>query len=160
MADPIAEEGASRCPSENPSKTETLAVPCRKEKRKAAKKLKRKQIRKEMALQELAVEEARMNDPEEQLRIRLKEQEEAERCERARKEFQERERLWMEAAAARKTEEEAQQKSLEESQTKEVNLILLWVLSLIESSQTLLFCILFFRDFFLKLLCIVAFCRF
>ncbi|XXG60608.1 hypothetical protein AAC387_Pa04g2470 [Persea americana] len=121
MADPIDEEGASRCQDANPSKAETLAGPCRKEKRKAAKKQKRKQIRKEIALRELEEEEARMNDPEEQLRIRMMEQEEAERCEKARKEFEERERLWMEAAAAaREAEEEAQCKLLEESQRKQV----------------------------------------
>ncbi|XP_043720426.1 zinc finger CCCH domain-containing protein 5 isoform X2 [Telopea speciosissima] len=90
----------------------------RREKRKAAKKLKRKQIRREAALKERAEEEARLNDPEEQLRIKLKEQEEAEILERQRKEFEEHEKLWLETA--KKAEEEAQRRLLEESQRKQV----------------------------------------
>ncbi|XP_058083818.1 zinc finger CCCH domain-containing protein 5 isoform X2 [Magnolia sinica] len=115
MADPIPEEAdAPLCPGdENPSKAETLD---RKEKRKSLKKLKRKQKRKEIALKEREEEEARLNDPEDQLRMKLEEQEEAERMERERKEFEERERLWIEAAAARKAEEDARRQLLEESQ--------------------------------------------
>lgn len=123
MADHItAMQGASTCPDEYPCEleAETLTGLCRKEKRKAAKKLKRKQMRKEIALKELAEGEAQLNNPEEQLRIRLAEQEEAERMERERKEFEEREKRWMEAAAARKAEEEAQQKLIEESHRKQV----------------------------------------
>ncbi|KAF8404033.1 hypothetical protein HHK36_008909 [Tetracentron sinense] len=97
---------------------EVLDCLCRKEKRKATKKLKRKQIRKEIALKEQAEEEARLNDLEEQLRIRLKEQEEEEILERQRKEFEDREKLWIEAA--KKAEEETQRKLLEESQRKQV----------------------------------------
>lgn len=78
----------------------------RKEKRKALKKIKRKQIRTEAAIREREVEESRLNDPEEQLLLRLREQEEAEKAERERREFEERERLWLETAAARKSREE------------------------------------------------------
>ncbi|XP_020577019.1 zinc finger CCCH domain-containing protein 5 [Phalaenopsis equestris] len=74
----------------------------RKEKRKALKKLKRKQARTDAAIREREAEESRLNDPEEQLRLRLLEQAEAEKAERERKEFEERERLWLEAAAGRK----------------------------------------------------------
>ncbi|KAM0947257.1 putative transcription factor C3H family [Dioscorea sansibarensis] len=97
------------------------ALLSRKEKRKAAKKQKRKQVRKEVAIREREEEKARVNDPEEQLRIRIREQEEAEVAERARKEFEERERAWLEAAVARKTAEEERQRR-EESQ-KEIEKI-------------------------------------
>ncbi|KAL4184142.1 hypothetical protein AMTRI_Chr11g101910 [Amborella trichopoda] len=99
---------------------ETLAGLCRKEKRKAVKRLKRKQLRKETALKEREEEEARANDPEEQLRMRVREQEEAERLERERNEFDERERLWIEAAKKRAEEEEAR-KALEESERKQID---------------------------------------
>ncbi|XP_042487693.1 zinc finger CCCH domain-containing protein 5 [Macadamia integrifolia] len=100
----------------NHSEMENHSDLSRKEKRKIAKKLKRKQIRRQAALKERAEEEARLNDPEEQLRIRLKEQEEAEILEIQRKEFEEHEKLWIEAA--KKAEEEAQRRLLEESQRK------------------------------------------
>ncbi|PIA47080.1 hypothetical protein AQUCO_01400050v1 [Aquilegia coerulea] len=89
---------------------------CRREKRKLAKKLKRKQIRKEIALKVREEEEAKLNDEEEQRRLLLKEKEEAEMIERQRKEFEERERLWMERAAKKAQEEEeaTQRKLLEE----------------------------------------------
>ncbi|XP_072951116.1 uncharacterized protein [Typha angustifolia] len=92
----------------------------RKDKRKALKKLKRKQVRREVAVKEREEEESRSKDPEEQLRIRIREQQEAEIAELERRAFEERERLWLEAAAARKAAEEeeeaARKKLLEESQ--------------------------------------------
>ncbi|KAF5187587.1 Zinc finger ccch domain-containing protein [Thalictrum thalictroides] len=89
---------------------------CRREKRKLAKKLKRKHIRKEIALKVREEEEARSNDDEEQRRLLLKEKEEAEMIERQRKEFEEQEKLWMERAAkkAQEEEEESQRKLLQE----------------------------------------------
>ncbi|KAJ0969402.1 hypothetical protein J5N97_022279 [Dioscorea zingiberensis] len=98
------------------------AEPSRKVKRKTAKKQKRKQARKEAAIREREEEEARLNDPEEQLRLRIKEQEEAEASERERKAFEERERAWLEAAAAWRAEEEERRRWLEESQ-KEIEKI-------------------------------------
>ncbi|CAN6462013.1 unnamed protein product [Victoria cruziana] len=90
----------------------------RKEKRKEAKKMKRKRLRKELAAKEREEEEARLNDPEEQAMMRLKEQEEAERAEKERKLFEEREAMWLEAAT--KAKEEAERKRLEESQSDPV----------------------------------------
>uniref|UniRef100_A0A9I9DCV6 Zinc finger CCCH domain-containing protein 5 n=1 Tax=Cucumis melo TaxID=3656 RepID=A0A9I9DCV6_CUCME len=96
---------------------------CRKEKRKALKKIKRKQLRKELALKRLQEEEARLNDPEEQRRVQLMELEEEERSERERKLFEERERAWMEAMELKKKkmaeeeEEEQQRRALEEEST-------------------------------------------
>ncbi|XP_031738075.1 zinc finger CCCH domain-containing protein 5 isoform X1 [Cucumis sativus] len=96
---------------------------CRKEKRKALKKIKRKQLRKELALKRLQEEEVRLNDPEEQRRIQLMELEEEERSERERKLFEERERAWMEAMELKKKkmaeeeEEEQQRRALEEEST-------------------------------------------
>lgn len=90
----------------------------RKEKRKILKKLKRKQLRRDMAIREKEEEEARLNDPEEQLRLKKMEEEEIERSERERRLFEERERLWIEA---KKKEEEAerQRKLLEEANKDE-----------------------------------------
>ncbi|KAL5711922.1 [pyruvate dehydrogenase (acetyl-transferring)] kinase [Ranunculus cassubicifolius] len=76
----------------------------RKQKRKLAKKLKRKQIRKEIALKSI---EAKLNDEEEQLKLK----EEAEMIEIQRNEFEERERIWIEKAAKKA---QAQRKSLDE----------------------------------------------
>ncbi|KAJ1696437.1 hypothetical protein LUZ63_004949 [Rhynchospora breviuscula] len=78
----------------------------RKEKRKIMKKLKRKQARREMAIREKEEEEARLNDPEEQLRLKRLEEEERERAERERRLFEERERQWIEANKRRQEEEE------------------------------------------------------
>ncbi|MED6106135.1 hypothetical protein PIB30_002027 [Stylosanthes scabra] len=92
----------------------------RKEKRKALKKMKRKQIRKEIAITERVEEEARLNDPEEQRRMQLLEEQEAERMERDRKLFEERERAWMESQQRIQQEQEQQQQQialLEESQS-------------------------------------------
>ncbi|KAG6577355.1 Zinc finger CCCH domain-containing protein 5, partial [Cucurbita argyrosperma subsp. sororia] len=105
---------------EKPCSLENL---CRKEKRKALKKIKRKQLRKEEALKKLQEEEARLNDPEEQRRIRLMELEEEERSERERKLFEERERAWLEAMELKKKtmaeeeEEEQRRRALEEEST-------------------------------------------
>ncbi|CAA6660188.1 unnamed protein product [Spirodela intermedia] len=82
------------------------AFPGRKEKRKALKKLKRKEIRRELAIKEREEEEALANDPEEQLRIRLREQEEQEAAERERKAFEESERFWLQTLATRRAEQE------------------------------------------------------
>ncbi|PQQ07363.1 zinc finger CCCH domain-containing protein 5 isoform X1 [Prunus yedoensis var. nudiflora] len=92
LADPVAKEGGE---ADAEPKTESLAEEKgmnRKEKRKAMKKMKRKQTRKEMALKEREEEEAILNDPQELMKIKLMEQEEAERSERERKLFEERER--------------------------------------------------------------------
>ncbi|CAK8530120.1 unnamed protein product [Lathyrus sativus] len=67
----------------------------RKEKRKALKKIKRKERRKEIAEMERLEEEARLNDPEQQRKRMLLEQQEAERIERDRIAFEEREKAWI-----------------------------------------------------------------
>ncbi|KAL2342289.1 hypothetical protein Fmac_010229 [Flemingia macrophylla] len=67
----------------------------RKERRKAMKKMKRKQTRREAAERERREEEEWLKDPEEQRRLQLEEQEEAERMQRERILFEERERAWM-----------------------------------------------------------------
>ena len=118
---------------EKPCSLENL---CRKEKRKALKKIKRKQLRKEEALKKLQEEEAQLNDPEEQRRIRLMELEEEERSERERKLFEERERAWLEAMELKKKkmaeeeeEEEQRRRALEEESTaRQVFLSLLVIL--------------------------------
>ncbi|KNA05548.1 hypothetical protein SOVF_189310 [Spinacia oleracea] len=104
----------------------TMATMSRKEKRKAMKKMKRKQVRKEIAVKEREEEEARLNDPEEKMRLLRLEQEEAERMERERLEFEERERQFLQALEMekkRREEEEEEQRKLEEeeSQRKLVN---------------------------------------
>ncbi|KAM4133925.1 hypothetical protein ACJW30_01G368700 [Castanea mollissima] len=98
----------------------------RKEKRKAKKKMKRKQVRKEMAEKEREEEEARLNDPEEQRKLRMMEEEEKERMERDRKEFEEREKAWIEAMERKKKkeeeeeeEEERRKKALEEDSRRQ-----------------------------------------
>ncbi|ONK77375.1 uncharacterized protein A4U43_C02F5870 [Asparagus officinalis] len=75
MADPVTADEQPK-----PTVNETLGgLQSRKEKRKALKKLKRKQIRKEAAIREREEEEARSNDPEEEERIRKAEEEERRR---------------------------------------------------------------------------------
>ncbi|XP_030497115.2 zinc finger CCCH domain-containing protein 5 [Cannabis sativa] len=100
----------------------------RKEKRKALKKMKRKQIRKEVAMKEREEVEAWLNDPEEQKRISLMEHEEAERSARERKEFEEREKAWLEAMEMQRKkkmeeeeeeEEEQRRKALDEESRKQ-----------------------------------------
>ncbi|KAM3714883.1 hypothetical protein ACJW31_01G366800 [Castanea mollissima] len=98
----------------------------RKEKRKAKKKMKRRQMRKEMAEKEREEEEARLNDPEEQRKLRMMEEEEKERMERDRKEFEEREKAWIEAMERKKKkeeeeeeEEERRKKALEEDSRRQ-----------------------------------------
>lgn len=91
----------------------------RKEKRKILKKLKRKQLRRDMAIREKEEEEARLNDPEEQLRLKKMEEEERERSERERRLFEERERLWIEAKKKEEEEAERQKKLLEEANKDE-----------------------------------------
>nr|ABO80462.1 U2 auxiliary factor small subunit [Medicago truncatula] len=84
----------------------------RKEKRKALKKLKRKERRKEIAEKERLEEEARLNDPEEERKRILLEQQEAERIERDRIAFEEREKAWIiKQQQQRDLEEEQQQLS-------------------------------------------------
>lgn len=99
----------------------SLILP-RKEKRKALKKIKRKHTRIECAIREREEEEAHLNDQEEQLLLRLREQLEAEQAERDRREFEERERVWLEEAAARKAREEEDErlKKLLEEKEKEI----------------------------------------
>lgn len=67
----------------------------RREKRKAMKRMKRKERRKEMAEKERMEEEARLNDPEEQRKRLLLEQQEADRILRDRIAFEESERAWI-----------------------------------------------------------------
>ncbi|KAK9095801.1 hypothetical protein Sjap_021298 [Stephania japonica] len=101
---------------EDPTKpSQTLAIRGLRgrERRKVAKKLKRKQLRKEIAVKAREAEEARLNDREEQRRVALREREEAERIERERKEFEERERVWIERAA-KKAEEDAERQRIED----------------------------------------------
>ncbi|KAF6141494.1 hypothetical protein GIB67_000875 [Kingdonia uniflora] len=109
----ITRETQEQNPSSDQPETLITSSLCRNDKRKALKKLKRKQIRKETALKEQEELELRLNDPEEQQRVLLKEQEEAETIERQRKEFEEREKFWIEKCA-KLAEEEAQRKVLEE----------------------------------------------
>ncbi|CAB4267677.1 unnamed protein product [Prunus armeniaca] len=126
LADPVAKEGGE---ADAEPKMERLAEEKgtnRKEKRKAMKKMKRKQTRKEMALKEREEEEAILNDPQELMKIKLMEQEEAERSERERKLFEERERAWIEAMEIKRKkqieeeeeeeEEERRMKALEEEE--------------------------------------------
>ncbi|XP_020672524.1 zinc finger CCCH domain-containing protein 5 isoform X1 [Dendrobium catenatum] len=94
----------------------------RKEKRKVLKKLKRKQARRIAAIREREMAEFLLNDPEEQLLLRLREQEEADNAEKERREYEERERVWLEAAAARKSreeEDERRKKLLQEEERKQ-----------------------------------------
>nr|GMD23316.1 Zinc finger CCCH domain-containing protein 5 [Ipomoea batatas] len=97
-------EGVLSC-----SATETTCAN-RKEKRKAAKKDKRKQKRRELAEKLRIEEDACLNDPEEQRRIQLEEEAENQRLERERKEFEERELLFLEELARRKAEEEEEER--------------------------------------------------
>lgn len=77
-------------------------------------------MRKEIAAKEREEEEARLNDPQEQMKIELMEREEAERAELERKEFEEREKAWVVAMEMRKKkmeeeeEEERRRKALDE----------------------------------------------
>lgn len=80
----------------------------RKEKRKSMKKQKRKQIRKAIAVKERTEEESRRDDPDEQLKARLREMEEAEVFEREMNKFEERERLFLESVATKKAMETAE----------------------------------------------------
>ncbi|XP_050272999.1 zinc finger CCCH domain-containing protein 5 isoform X4 [Quercus robur] len=131
MAEPIAgkedeEEEEREMMEEVEEETEGMAERMRrKEKRKAKKKMKRKQMRKEMAEKEREEEEARLNDPEEQRKLRMMEEEEKERMERDRKEFEEREKAWIEAMERKKKkeeeeeEEERRKKALEEDSRRQ-----------------------------------------
>lgn len=87
----------------------------RKEKRKEMKKMKRKQLRKEAAEKEREAEEARLNDPEEQIRIAREEEDERKRREMTLKEFEERERAW---AQAMEIKRKAQEEEEEEDQKR------------------------------------------
>lgn len=130
MAEPIAgkedEEEEREMIEGVEEETEGMAERMRrKEKRKAKKKMKRKQMRKEMAEKEREEEEARLNDPEEQRKLRMMEEEEKERMERDRKEFEEREKAWIEAMERKKKkeeeeeEEERRKKALEEDSRRQ-----------------------------------------
>ena len=83
--------------------TQVGIIQRRKEKRKALKKLKRKDTRKNLAISLRQREEALADDPEEQRRILLQEQEEREYLERERKAFEERERLWLQTIEENRT---------------------------------------------------------
>ncbi|XP_021723423.1 zinc finger CCCH domain-containing protein 5-like isoform X2 [Chenopodium quinoa] len=101
----------------------TMATMSRKEKRKALKKMKRKQVRKEIAKKEREEEEARLNDPEEQMRLLRLEQEEAERMARERMVFEERERQFLRALEMerkKQEEEEEERRKLDEDSKKEL----------------------------------------
>ncbi|XP_050882867.1 zinc finger CCCH domain-containing protein 5 isoform X1 [Lathyrus oleraceus] len=86
---------SERIMEEAKEKLDSEMVSRRKEKRKALKKMKRKERRKEIAEMERLEEEARLNDPEEQKKRMLLEQQEAERIERDRIAFEEREKAWI-----------------------------------------------------------------
>lgn len=96
----------------------------RKAKRKEKKKLKRKQARREIAEKEREEEERRLNDPEEQRRLKEMEEEEKERMERERKAFEERERQWMEVMERKRKEEEEERRKVLEEKEEEVNTLL------------------------------------
>ncbi|XP_021731437.1 zinc finger CCCH domain-containing protein 5-like isoform X1 [Chenopodium quinoa] len=101
----------------------TMATMSRKEKRKALKKMKRKLVRKEIAKKEREEEEARWNDPEEQMRLLRLEQEEAESMARERMEFKERERQFhraLEKEKKKQEEEEEERCKLDEESKKEL----------------------------------------
>ncbi|XP_039000202.1 zinc finger CCCH domain-containing protein 5-like [Hibiscus syriacus] len=92
----------------------------RKEKRKEWKKMQRKQRRKEAAQKERDAEEARLNDPKEQKRIAREEEEERKRSEMALKEFQERERAWIQAMEIkRKAQQEEEEEEMRKNDLKE-----------------------------------------
>ncbi|KAL5854190.1 hypothetical protein ACOSQ4_003992 [Xanthoceras sorbifolium] len=88
----------------------------RKEKRKLAKKMKRKEKRKETAEKEKEEEEA--EDPEEQRKLETMLREAEEERERALKEFEERERLWIQAMELKKKKEEEEEEEEEEERRK------------------------------------------
>ncbi|RRT52353.1 hypothetical protein BHE74_00035303 [Ensete ventricosum] len=117
MADP-SPGAVSPEPAEEAGATADVGCASRKEKRKALKKLKRKQMRREAAIRDREEDDAWSKDPEEQRKIRLREQEEVEIAERERKLFEERERLWLEAAAARKAAEEEEEQRRKELMEK------------------------------------------
>ncbi|KAJ6937872.1 zinc finger CCCH domain-containing protein 5 isoform X3 [Populus alba x Populus x berolinensis] len=96
----------------------------RKAKRKEKKKLKRKQARREIAVKEREEEERRLNDPEEQRRLKEMEEAEKERMERERKAFEERERQWMEVMERKRKEEEEERRKVLEEKEEEVNTLL------------------------------------
>lgn len=68
----------------------------RKEKRKQLKKLRRKQIRQQVAEEEKLKESAGLDDAAEQLRLQLEEQAEGERLAKEKAEHDEQERQWVE----------------------------------------------------------------
>ncbi|XP_010534691.1 PREDICTED: zinc finger CCCH domain-containing protein 5 [Tarenaya hassleriana] len=96
------------------------AAKSRREKRKAMKKMRRKQVRKEMAEKEREDAEAkeRLCDPVEQERLRAADEEEARRRERELKEFEERERAWLEAMELKKKKEEAEEEAEREEEAR------------------------------------------
>ncbi|GAY58403.1 hypothetical protein CUMW_186760 [Citrus unshiu] len=94
----------------------------RKEKKKMAKKKRRKDKRKEMAANEREEEEARSKDPEERRKFEMMIKEEEEKRERALKEFEERERLWIQEMELKKKkveEEEEERRKVMEDREKE-----------------------------------------
>ncbi|KMT03308.1 hypothetical protein BVRB_8g198460 isoform C [Beta vulgaris subsp. vulgaris] len=96
----------------------SITAMSRKEKKKALKKMKRKQIRREIAMKERELEEALLNDPEEEMKLLRLEEEERERMAKDRMEFEERERLFLQALELKKKqqeEEEEHRKVLEQS---------------------------------------------
>lgn len=114
---PITNQPEPKC---SPVSSPATASDSRKEKRKALKKEKRKQLRKELAEKARLAEQARLNDPEEQKKIQLDEERERDRLERERQQFEERERLFLEALARKQAEEEQEQRrrALEEEELK------------------------------------------
>ncbi|XP_073142222.1 uncharacterized protein [Henckelia pumila] len=104
------------------AKASECAAVSRTERRKAAKKEKRKKKRTETAViarQEVA---ARLNDPDEQLRLQAVEELEKKRAENERREFEERERMiqeaWARKRAIEEEKEEMRRKDLEEQQSR------------------------------------------
>ncbi|XP_047334658.1 zinc finger CCCH domain-containing protein 5 [Impatiens glandulifera] len=119
MADPIQSSVVALSnDQESRQSVQEAASMSRKERRKMNKKEKRKQMRKELAEKEREEEEAQTNDPNEQRRIQLEEESEKERMERDRKEFEEAERIFLEALEAKKKAEEEELKEAIHSQVQ------------------------------------------
>lgn len=106
----------------NTTQASECAAASRNERRKAAKKEKRKKKRKDTAVIARQEEEARLNDPDEQLRLQAEEEMEKKRTENEKREFEERERMiqeaWERKRAIEEEKEEMRRKDWEEQQSR------------------------------------------
>ncbi|XP_073065889.1 uncharacterized protein [Primulina eburnea] len=104
------------------TKASECAVASRNDRRKVAKKEKRKKKRKDTAVIARQEEEARLNDPDEQLRLQAEQEMEKKRTENERREFEERERMiqeaWARKRAIEEEKEEMRRKDCEEQQSR------------------------------------------